>query len=357
MLSQSCAPLRAILHQHGCLECGRGHDDEEWNLREFRQAIYGLSKDRLDRWACRPCVAMHTLSPRRDLYQESHICPRRAHSTHDQKSLLFHKSQVSEPELIQIALKFERLADRLNLEEMQFLEELMKPYFSAKARPLSTSRPGQPYRVTVPRIVHGRFMVYSEISFHKDDGFRYASLLYQETRPLCNHRNALKQFSPCVEKEPIPPGWLYSEFACMSCSAEICAIDVGTCSVLRIWEDLGPEVSFRERDRMGKRPMGRWEEICRSPCSTRHHFEANVAACTEFYGLSVPANSLETAGPASDWTQGIGLLCEKALQGNKQDEKNTRKEEKKSGKKITLSKVQLGFLKQSSASFKDGSRG
>lgn len=263
LLSQTCRALRITLQHH------LGFETARWGRNQRAEFLSCLVRQRPDHWACWRCESLHAVD-----YADSPASQVRQRRSCKSRAGEIFGTRVGSPFRlyhfhVQLALKYTRMArDGLADEggrRQRHLEKIMEPYHGGL--PARSSPSLLVWYSTFPRIVDGRFLLLSVWSFDDEDGeaTRHRDVL-RFLLPLCPHRN-YHDLSSSIRKRrkqllmdrhcalcrsiggpaPTSPVRIEVHDACPNCRTDFSVQGSQMCSVLRCWQDLGPEASPRNR--------------------------------------------------------------------------------------------------------------
>ncbi|KAM4065423.1 hypothetical protein HRG_004257 [Hirsutella rhossiliensis] len=293
LLSQTCRALRIALHHP------LGLDKAKWGSSQSVEFLSCLARQRPDHWACWRCHCLHRTdhadSPASQFRQRRGCKSRSGEIFGPRIGSLFRLYHFH----VQLALKYTRLA-RAGLEDeggrrQRHLEKILQPYHGGLPTRLPPSL--LIWYSIFPRIVDGRFLVLSVWSFEDEDTeVKRQRDVLRFVLPLCPHKNyhdlawAIRrrkkqllldqQFAFCRtgnELAPTSPVRVEVHDACPNCRTDFSVRGSQMCSVLRCWQDLGPEASPRNRVWRARADMledNRLPNVYHEPGSVRALYES-----------------------------------------------------------------------------------
>lgn len=282
VLAQTCRPLqvavRRFLHRPGA----RLSRDEHLDY------LACLARDLPNKWVCEECVGLHDVVlddvPLSDWRKPKKKC----------EWLLPHVLFWSEPRAyevhhrhVQLALKYTRARDKLNIRHRAYLERLLAPVEDVSYH--NRARPGViPIRFSAcPRVVGGRFLLLATWRYTKTDTVSISPEVL-DYMGLCKHQflywARMRIFPFPWELRRLPaiistltqafeaPGDAEARGACPRCPVDFAAQASPDRVVLRVWWDLGPEDS--PTDAVWQSLTSDHVEVSHRPGSVRELFES-----------------------------------------------------------------------------------
>lgn len=239
VLRETCSRLRNALEKKFLLSA---QTRQFGGFREIQRFLLCIGKDRLDVWACSWCLRFHrnfgssSSDPAvMDLPRCPNLFPRGPLNLYRLLRLGHQQGHV------QLALKYARLADRLVPPYDLHQQLLMQPY---SGRTTSLGYSSVAYKI-IPRIVAGRFIVYSEYAYRLQSTEVLRTTL--GLRRHCCHmgfNNLNRAHIQFLAHFPTPdPSTLLRQFdvVCSDCQMQIDFRQEGTNIRMRTWEDFGTE--------------------------------------------------------------------------------------------------------------------
>lgn len=239
VLRETCSKLRHALEERFLLSA---QIRQFGGLGEIQRFLLCIGKDRLDVWVCGWCLRFHRnsgLSSSDTAVMDLPRCPNLApHGPFNLYRLLRLGYQQGH---VQLALKYARLADRLVPPYDRHQQLLMRPY---SGRTTSVGYSSIAYKI-IPRIVAGRFIVYTEYAYRLQSTEVLRTTL--GLRRHCCHmgfNNLNRAQIQFLAHFPMPdPSRLLRQLdvVCSDCQMQIEFRQEGTNFRTRTWEDFGTE--------------------------------------------------------------------------------------------------------------------
>lgn len=276
ILRQTCTALRNILDRH----YSQNDNLALWHDREVMQTVlYCMARDRPNIWVCGHYLRFHQNS--RDVSPSARVgvsscCAGHIFHRQDMQALIIYQQAH-----VQLALKYARHGNKLDVRSKTHQTAILRRHWVQTE--ITEHDRGSYY--AIPRIVAGRFLVYREHTYERNDRFTH-QIVNEASRSCCEHHfrsanAACFRFLLHSQIQGCPRTPRVLQFVCRFCKTEIHISHGDRTIQIRLWEDFGTEYSATYPNFLHANA----DEI---ETMVRERYESTIPDINRFYPQSQP---------------------------------------------------------------------